>query len=73
MENVEKIKQIIMELKEINEDVHIESLESAIFQLENAVEVMQDNKTPSYIDILMQYTFFQVLKLIKIAYNHMWL
>ena len=57
MENVEKIKQIIMELKEINEDVHIESLESAIFQLENAVEVMQD-KSKSYIDILMEYTFF---------------
>lgn len=63
MENVEKIKEIIkelkginMELKGINNDKPMSNLGSAIYQLENAVDIMQGNSKSMY-DLLMEYTF----------------
>ena len=57
-ERLKRLKEIIMELKEINEDVHMGDLEYAISHLQKVVDVMQGNENRSYIDILMQYTFF---------------
>ena len=56
MENAERVKEIIKELKGINNDKPMGNLESAISQLENAVDIMQGN-SKSYIDLLMEYTF----------------
>ncbi len=53
----ERLKEIIMELKEINEEVNMGDLACAISRLQNAVDIMQ-GKTKSYADILMEYTFF---------------
>ena len=57
MENVKKIKEIIKELKCINNDKPMSNLCSAIYQLENAVDLMQGKSKSSYIDTLMEYTF----------------
>ena len=57
MENVKKLKEIIKELKCINNEKPMSNLCSAIYQLENAVGVMDGNSKSSYIDLLMEYTF----------------
>ena len=63
MENAEKIKEIIKELKcinnekkGINNEKTMSNLGSVIYQLENAVDVMQGNSKSMY-DLLMEYTF----------------
>ena len=53
----ESLQEIIMELREINEDVNMGELACAIYHLQNAVDIMQGN-SKSYADILMEYTFF---------------
>ena len=55
MENVKKIKEIIKELKCINNEKPMSNLCSAIYQLENAVDIMQGNSKP-YIYKIMEYT-----------------
>ena len=63
MENVEKIKEIIEELKGIikekqcvNNDKTMSILGSELYQLENAVGIMDGNNKSMY-DLLMEYTF----------------
>ena len=53
----ERLKEIIMELREINEDVNMGELACAIYHLQNAAGIMQ-GKRKSYADILLEYTFF---------------
>ena len=53
----DRLKEIIMELKEINEDANMGDLECAISHLQKTVDIMQGN-SKSYADILMEYTFF---------------
>ena len=63
MENVEKLKEIIEELKGIikekqcvNNDKTMSILGSELYQLENAVGIMDGNSKSMY-DLLMEYTF----------------
>ena len=56
MENVKKIKEIINELKCINNEKPMSNLCSAIYQLENAVDIMDGNSKSMY-NTLMEYTF----------------
>ena len=54
----ERLKEIIMELKEINEEANMGDLECAISHLQKTVGIMNGNSKSSYIDLLMEYTFF---------------